>query len=461
MTQRETITKAPAAGDLLAIGFATATAMWAVGYFLRMPALVIPPGVLAAGLGVALLAGGFFAGYLTDRGWVGGLLAGLITGAVNLLIVGGVLSRDEAGGPSALTWIPGTLIFTAAVMAIMAAVGSAVRKSPPRGPANWTGRFARVAMAATFLLLIAGGLVTGHEAGLAVPDWPNSYGYNMILYPFARMTGNIYYEHAHRLYGVLVGLTTIVLAVHLWLVDRRGWLKGLAGLAIVAVIAQGIMGAARVLLAHSDGGVEVATAAHENTTSTVLRIAHGVFGQIFFALMVAIAVFCSTIWQRTTTQDQTPHPHAPAEKLLTLLLTGGLILQLIIGACVRHWGQGVFWHISLASILFLGSIVIGMRLWGLHGDQQPMLKRIGIALVVTVTLQIGLGIAALVVTAMSTRAGRPLPADVILTTMHQAVGAILLALATTAMLLTRRLLTTGAAPDAAKDADAADSPVPA
>jgi len=92
----------------------------------------------------------------------------------------------------------------------------------------WRTGFAGVAVVAGLLVVVAGGLVTSLEAGLAVPDWPNSFGSNMFLYPLAKMTGGIYYEHAHRLYGSLVGLTTIVLAVVLWFTDDRIWLRALA-----------------------------------------------------------------------------------------------------------------------------------------------------------------------------------------------------------------------------------------
>ncbi|QNN23615.1 hypothetical protein HED60_15480 [Planctomycetales bacterium ZRK34] len=439
--------KVHAGADVLAVGFATSVAMWAVGYVLRMPAVVVPPWLLAGGLGAALLAGGFYAGYATRRGAMGGLYAGLVAATLNLLIVSGALRNADGQGPSTLTWIPGTLIVTAIIMTIMAAIGSIVRRRHPKITSqtpNWTGRFALVAVVATGLLLIAGGLVTGHEAGLAVPDWPNSYGYNMILYPFARMTGNIYYEHAHRLYGVLVGLTTIVLAIHLWMVDDRKWVKMLMIGAIAAVVAQGLMGAARVLAAHSDGGVEVATAANENTLSIALRIAHGIFGQLFLALMTAIAVFCSTTWRQNT--EKTPHAAAASDHTLTTLLLAGFAIQLMLGAIVRHTGAGVFWHISMASILFLGTLVIGMRLWGLYGDDHAVLKRIGGALVGFISLQLGLGIAALVVITLSNQAGKPSAADAILTTAHQATGATLLALGTVAMLLTRRLLQPKTAP---------------
>jgi cytochrome c oxidase assembly protein subunit 15 len=69
--------------------------------------------------------------------------------------------------------------------------------------------------------LITGGLVTGLKAGLAVPDWPTSYGHNMLLYPLAEMSGGKYVEHAHRLYGMLVGVTAITVAVSLFFFDQR------------------------------------------------------------------------------------------------------------------------------------------------------------------------------------------------------------------------------------------------
>ena len=63
------------------------------------------------------------------------------------------------------------------------------------------------------MLISSGGLVTGFRAGMAVPDWPNTFGHNMFLFPFTKMTGGVFYEHAHRLLGSLVGLTALVLAI--------------------------------------------------------------------------------------------------------------------------------------------------------------------------------------------------------------------------------------------------------
>src|SRR5258705_8661258 len=111
----------------------------------------------------------------------------------------------------------------------------------------WPHRIAVILVGATFPLLFIGGLVTGKGAGLAVPDWPTSFGYNMFLYPWSKMVGNIFYEHSHRLVASCVGLLTIALAVALWFGERRTWLRWLGVTALLVVIAQGILGGLRVV----------------------------------------------------------------------------------------------------------------------------------------------------------------------------------------------------------------------
>ena len=107
----------------------------------------------------------------------------------------------------------------------------------------------------TFLLLGAGGLVTSHEAGMSVPDWPNSYGYNMFLFPPSQWIGGIFYEHTHRLLASGVGLMTTILAVWLWLKDSRKWMHWLGVAAFLLVVAQGVLGGLRVVLADAQLGI--------------------------------------------------------------------------------------------------------------------------------------------------------------------------------------------------------------
>ena len=137
----------------------------------------------------------------------------------------------------------------------------------------WPHRLAVVLGCATFPLLFIGGLVTSKGAGLAVPDWPTTFGYNMFLYPWSEMVGNILYEHSHRLVASCVGLLTIALAVALWFGERRTWLRWLGVTALLVVIAQGILGGLRVVLRQD-----------------TFAILHACLAQAFFALTVGLAL---------------------------------------------------------------------------------------------------------------------------------------------------------------------------
>src|SRR5215204_5155333 len=105
---------------------------------------------------------------------------------------------------------------------------------------------------ATFPLIFMGGLVTSHGAGMSVPDWPNSYGYNMFLFPPRLWIGGIFYEHTHRLMGTVVGLLSIALCVAAWKTEPRRWVRALAMAVLAVVIVQGILGGLRVVLVQLD-----------------------------------------------------------------------------------------------------------------------------------------------------------------------------------------------------------------
>src|ERR1700760_54936 len=97
-------------------------------------------------------------------------------------------------------------------------------------------------VACTVLVLIcSGGLVTSHEAGMAVPDWPNTFGYNMFLFPISRWMGGVFFEHTHRLIASTVGLLTLILCIALFVIESRRWVKTLGLIAVAAVIVQGIL----------------------------------------------------------------------------------------------------------------------------------------------------------------------------------------------------------------------------
>src|SRR6185503_9408289 len=180
-------------------------------------------------------------------------------------------------------------------------------------------RFAKLVAAATVILILAGSLVTSHDAGLSVPDWPTSYGWNMFTFPPSMWVANILYEHGHRLIASTVGFLTIILAVWLWASEPRGWLRWLGVAALGAVIAQGLLGGLTVLF----------------FLPPAISTAHAGLAEIFFCLTVAIALFTSPGWVAAPSAD---------DGVLRRLSTATTILiyaQILVGAAMRHTGAGL------------------------------------------------------------------------------------------------------------------------
>lgn len=239
---------------------------------------------------------------------------------------------------------------------------------------------------ATFPLIFMGGLVTSHHAGMSVPDWPNSYGYNMFLFPPNQWIGGVLYEHTHRLMATVVGFCAVVLTLNAWgwgrnanfrrwlrviialdlvgigillVAESRGWgsltkpviqqgMVGLAGISAVCVVAylsrrreprrwvrwlctgvlgmvifQGILGGLRVVLVDLD-----------------LAIVHACTAQLFFCLAVFAAIVTSRWWieEPALAIGQTP---ARGVIWLGILTVGIIFLQLVVGAVMRHFGAGL------------------------------------------------------------------------------------------------------------------------
>jgi len=173
-----------------AVGFSTSVAMWAIGYVAMMRPGVVAGEALFALILATALAGGFIAGKFAAGGSLGagaahGARAGLCSAAANLLIVGSLFGGDtDASVWSALAiWVGGLFAATTLIMALGGAIGARGTRWTPR--LSTSAVFARATCVAIFMQLVTGGLVTGLEAGLAVPDWPNSFGHNMLLYPLA------------------------------------------------------------------------------------------------------------------------------------------------------------------------------------------------------------------------------------------------------------------------------------
>jgi cytochrome c oxidase assembly protein subunit 15 len=207
---------------------------------------------------------------------------------------------------------------------------------------------------ATFPLLWVGGLVTTTKAGMAVPDWPNTFGYNLFLYPWTTWLfgpWDVFVEHGHRLFASAVGLFTIGMLIALLRADDRVWIRRLGMAALALVIFQGVLGGVRVLL-------------NEQT----LAMIHGFTGPLFFALVTAIAVCTSQRWRNSSPVVEPLSSRAAGNVRRLAFVTAILVyLQIVLGAVLRHvpidaepatFSLAVNFHLAMAGILTLHVIML-------------------------------------------------------------------------------------------------------
>ena len=257
----------------------------------------------------------------------------------------------------------------------------------------WLHRYALLVASATVLLIAAGGMVTSTDSGLAVPDWPNTYGHFMFAFPLEKMVGGIFYEHGHRMIASTVGLLTIVLAIWTWRVDPRMWVRRLAVLALVAVVLQGVLGGLTVIY----------------LLPAPISIGHAGLAQLFFCATVSLALFTSRDWLAATSAVSDPALRRLA--LATTLLVYG---QIILGATMRHteaglaipdfpfafgrlvppvWSPAIAIHYAHrigAAVVLLAIYATAIRIWRKHLD-RPDLVRPVLLLVLLVGSQATLG----------------------------------------------------------------------
>jgi cytochrome c oxidase assembly protein subunit 15 len=283
--------------------------------------------------------------------------------------------------------------------------GSSVISDATYSPV-WPHRLAVLLACATFPLLFIGGLVTSKGAGLAVPDWPTTFGYNMFLYPWSKMIGNIFYEHSHRLVASAVGLLTIALALTFWLQERRHWLRWLGVSALGLVIIQGILGGLRVVLL-------------EHT----LAIVHAAFAQAFFALTISLAVFTSAEWN----SGREVKPLIEGERLqrLCAITTGLIYLQTIFGAVLRHTGERLDAHLLFAGLVVLHIVLVVIRVMRTNSNRPQLVRPAGF-LAILLVLQLMLG-AGSYFGKFTSLLRLPLDMVVLVTTTHLIIGALMLA----------------------------------
>jgi len=199
-------------------------------------------------------------------------------------------------------------------------------------------RFSKLTCFSTLFLIFAGGMVTSTGSGLAVPDWPLSYG---TLFP--PMVGGIFYEHGHRMVAALVGLLVLCLTIWLSVAEKRGWVRTLGFWALAVAIVQGVLGGLTVLF----------------FLPTPISVSHAVLAQTFFIFTILIAYSQS---KERELAEKSARDVNPRILKLSLLFSILVYVQLIWGATMRHMGPGLF----LFLIHLLGATVIAAVLCWLN-----------------------------------------------------------------------------------------------
>ena len=250
----------------------------------------------------------------------------------------------------------------------------------------WPHRWAVVLACATFPLVWVGGLVTTTDAGMAVPDWPNTFGYNLFLYPWQSWLAgpwDLFVEHGHRLLAASVGLLTICLLVALIRSESRLWVCGFGVAALLLVIFQGMLGGIRVLF--------------DERTFAML---HGLTGPLFFGVTIALVVITSQTWLATNSPEASAIQSAGQVRALAAVTSILAYLQIVLGAVLRHVPvdsqPGAFllatkFHLFLAAVLTLHILMLAGLVF-VRARRKPLTRLAGI-LFGLIVVQVLLGIA--------------------------------------------------------------------
>jgi len=296
--------------------------------------------------------------------------------------------------------------------------------------ATWIHRLALTVLAGTFLLILAGGNVTSKDAGLAVPDWPLSFGSvnpaGWTRQPYVRD------EHGHRLIGAAVGLLVTALLVGVLIRDSRGPAKALAAALWLGIALQGLMGGLRV-----------------TEKSVHLAMVHGVFAQVVFCMVTAVATITSPRWRRIGAGVEPVWTASPSQdralRLLPLLMTACLFVQLVLGVILRHRGSSWIPHAAWAMVVML-ALLAGSYAIMSHPRARHELSYGAVALLLLGGVQLLLGLVTLMIVVHMTSPVPATTAQAVVPTLHLGVGAVLLAMSVHVAMVAWRLTSAPAGP---------------
>ncbi len=450
------IGKSPLLAPALVYGFGAAAALWSVWFVTHIPWTGLSPTVQTGLSLAAWLIAMIFAGFQLCSGFGRsakvGALSGVVTALASVFMLGAkIIPPGDSHKPAALLMVAGFVGLGVTLGIAGALAGSALRGWGPRrgtrsvawSEPDWHSRFALVMIAWAAPLLFVGGLVTSTNSGMSVPDWPNTYGANMFLYPLGSAPADVFLEHSHRLFAWMLGVTALVNFVWTLRTETRRWVSVWALMIGLAILSQAILGGVRVRM-----GSDV-TAQDNRWWSMV----HGIGSQIVFALIVAFAVYVTQLYKNAR-----PAPVEHGVRLLRGLSTGALhstFLQMIFGAMYRHTrsAHALWSHAGFAIVVMILTIISGflsLRQRNISKSDisndpstaprtrvQRVLGTAGTWQLITVAIQFILGWVIFAVGGTALTAANP--GEALLRTLHQANGALLVAVTTIVVVLARRI----------------------
>lgn len=450
----------PILGVSATIGVAGVLLMGVVSWLMLLVNRDIPAGLI---IGVSLLTYTtltfLFLRNVANQQSVVGAIAGLIGGAVSVIFIGSLMTQrvkilDSVQSHSSMniggmqfdrSVMTGTVVYQpggftgsgialgVAVIAGMILLGWLAGKLRARNvqyvvkDIDWRARFAWVVALSYLPLIAVGGLVTSTESGLAVPDSVTTYGSVGIFFPLTLMGEiRIYLEHSHRIFGTFAGIATVILVVRMFGAPSRLLPRLMSVALLLGVITQGVMGALRV-----------------SEQSQALASLHGVLAQLVFALAIATGVVCSRKWESLQPTDE-GIDYAKSTRLMLLIATIGLFIQLIFGSMTRHLNSGhaLMSHIGFSFIVVVLVLIAGAKCirLGKTDKGSKSIRPYGAAIHGLVMLQFTLGWGALAMTRTGDEGHPELPTsteladahairvgEAIVTTSHHMIGALLLA----------------------------------
>jgi heme A synthase len=193
-------------------------------------------------------------------------------------------------------------------------------------------------------------------------------------------------EHAHRAAGYALAILTLGLAI--WIRSPAAWI------AFATIVLEGL--------------------------SAAVPVAHAFEAQIFFAVLVALAVLTSKSWEAESRPVESPWKPLRSLGMAVPFL---VFLQIGLGAAFRHSAMGVIWHILNALIVLLVILIAGIFVLRQY-PEHPTLRPAALALVIVTGVQVLLGFSVYLVLLMSEQNNTGL---IVTGVLHVVNGALTLA----------------------------------